>query len=286
MTSIKYIELYIKKEYTHNHKHKNPTHPTAALYKGGEVYSETSRDLQHRLFGAYMGTFKKANALNKETIMHHSRLKAKGIFLDLDGTIVDSTGAYIEAAQIAFRQLEIQPPQDSLLLEIPRRMEQHLTIDDITKGTTKEFLPIYLNAFRSITERKTRLFPNVSSTLAALSQKAKLALITMRFVPNQVVQKELDYFGILPYFSCVVTGLDTAKPKPSPDALIKCREVLNLDICDCLIAGDSVSDMRAGKAAGAKTVGLLSGLYNREELEREQPDLVLSDVSKLPLHVE
>jgi phosphoglycolate phosphatase-like HAD superfamily hydrolase len=218
--------------------------------------------------------------------MHHNRLKAKGIFLDLDGTIVDSTGAYIEAAQIAFRTLEMQPPQDSLLLEIPRRMEQHLTIDDITKGSTKQFLPIYLNAFRSITERKTQLLPNVSATLAALSQKAKLALITMRFVPNQVVQKELDYFGILPYFSCVVTGLDTAKPKPSPDALIKCREALNLDICDCLIAGDSVCDMRAGKAAGAKTVGLLSGLYNREELEREQPDLVLSDVSLLPLHVE
>ncbi len=201
--------------------------------------------------------------------MHHNRLKAKGIFLDLDGTIVDSTGAYIEAAQIAFRALEMQPPQDNLLLEIPRRMEQHLTIDDITKGCTKEFLPLYLNAFRSITERKTQLLPNVSATLATLSQRAKLALITMRHVPNQVVQKELDYFGILPYFSHVVTGLDTAKPKPSPEALLKCREALNLDICDCLIAGDSVSDMRAGKAAGAKTVALLSGLYNREELERE-----------------
>ncbi|MCL4430365.1 MAG: HAD family hydrolase [Candidatus Bathyarchaeota archaeon] len=206
--------------------------------------------------------------------------------MDLDGTIVDSTGAYIEAAQIAFRNLKIQPPEDPVLLEIPRRMEQHLTLDDITKGYTKEFLPLYLNAFRSITESKTQLLPNVSTTLAALSQRAKLALITMRHVPNQVVQKELDYFGILPYFSHVVTGLDTAKPKPSPEALIKCREALNLDMCDCLIAGDSVSDMRAGKAAGAKTVALLSGLYNREELEREHPDLVLSDVSLLPLHVE
>jgi phosphoglycolate phosphatase len=218
--------------------------------------------------------------------MPQNKLKAKGIFLDLDGTIVDSKGAYIEAAKIAFEALQMPSPSDTLLLEIPRRMEQHLSLDDITRGYTTKFLSIYLNAFRSITERKTQLLPNVVATLTILSQKAKLALVTMRFVPNQVVQKELDYFGILPYFTHIVTGLDTAKPKPSPDALFKCIETLNLDMRDCLIAGDSVSDIRAGKAAGAKTVALLSGLYKREELEREQPDLVLPDVSMLPMHVE
>lgn|GEM_PF-882397 len=222
----------------------------------------------------------------KATKMQQNRFKAKGIFLDLDGTIVDSTGAYIEAAQTAFHALKMQPPQTSVLLEIPKRMEQHLTLDDITEGCTAKFMPIYLGAFRSITERKTQLLPNVSATLATLSQRSKLALITMRHVPNQVIQKELDYFGIAQYFTHVATGLDTAKPKPAPEALIRCREALGVDMCDCLIAGDSVSDMRAGKAAGAKTVALLSGLYRREELEQEQPDLVLPDLTALPEHVE
>ena len=57
-------------------------------------------------------------------------------------------------------------------------------------------------------------------------------------------------------------------------------------MCDCIIAGDSVNDLRAGKAAGAKTVGLLSGLYTKEELERENPDLVLPDVTALPEYIE
>jgi phosphoglycolate phosphatase len=226
------------------------------------------------------------NTLINQTKMQQNRLKAKGIFLDLDGTIVDSTGAYIEAAQTAFHILNLQPPKTSMLLEIPKRMEQHLTLDDITGGSTAKFLPIYLGAFRSITERKTQLLPNVSAALATLSQRSKLALITMRHVPNQVIQKELDYFGIARYFSHVVTGLDTTKPKPSPEALILCTEAFGVDMCDCLIAGDSVSDMRAGKAAGAKTVALLSGLYRREELELEQPDLVLSGITELPRHVE
>jgi phosphoglycolate phosphatase len=209
-----------------------------------------------------------------------------GIFLDLDGTIVDSRGAYIEAAQIAFHAVGKQAPETSVLLEIPKRMEQHLTLDDLTGGCAAKFLPIYLSVFRSITERKTQLLPNVSATLATLSQKSKLALITMRHVPNQVIQKELDYFGIAQYFTHIVTGLDTSKPKPSPEALMRCREALDVDICDCLIAGDSVSDVRAGKAAGAKTVALLSGLYGQQELEEEQPDLVLPDVNWLPEHVQ
>jgi HAD superfamily hydrolase (TIGR01549 family) len=218
--------------------------------------------------------------------MQHKRFKAKGIFLDLDGTIVDSTGAYLEAARIAFQALGRQPPENRLMLEIPRRIEQRQSIDDLTGGCAERFLPVYLEAYYSTTERHSKLLPHVAFALESLSQKAKLALITMRHVSNQVIQKELDYLGISQYFSRVMTALDTSKPKPSPEALIRCVETLDLNMYDCLIAGDSVSDMRAGKAAGSRTVAVLSGLYGREELAQEQPDLMLPDVTALPEYVE
>ena len=218
--------------------------------------------------------------------MNHNRLKTKGIFLDLDGTIVDSTAAYLEAARIAFHTIGKKTPENQILLEIPRRIEQRFTIDDLTHGNTKEFMRVYLEAYYSVTESKTELFPNISVTLEALSAKSKLALITMRHVPNQIILKELDYFGIAKYFTHVVTALDTSKPKPSPEALIQCVKVLDLEICDCIIVGDSVNDVRAGKAAGARTVALLSGLFQREELIKERPDLILSDVNVLPEYIE
>jgi HAD superfamily hydrolase (TIGR01509 family) len=218
--------------------------------------------------------------------MNQKRWKTTGIFLDLDGTIIDSTNAYLEAAKIAFKAIREKPPKNQLLLEIPRRIEQHLSITDLTGGDTKKFMQIYLEAYYSVTQTKTRLFPNTISTLEALSAKAKLALITMRHCPNQVIEKELDALGILKYFSHVVTALDTPKPKPSPEALIRCIEALDVEMCDCLIAGDSVNDVRAGKAAGARTVAVLSGLYRREELAKECPDLILPDVSSLPEFVE
>jgi HAD superfamily hydrolase (TIGR01549 family) len=218
--------------------------------------------------------------------MNQKRWKAKGIFLDLDGTLVDSSGAYMEAGEIAFQAMKKKTPETHVLLEIPRRIEQHLTIDDLTQGNTKEFMQIYLKAYYSATEAKTKLIPNIIETLQTLSKKSKLALITMRHCPNQVIQKELDYFGIAKYFSYIVTAMDTAKPKPSPEALIRCVEALNLKICDCIIAGDSVNDVRAGKAAGARTVAVLSGLFKHDELARERPDLILPDVTTLPEFVE
>jgi len=217
--------------------------------------------------------------------MNQKRWKAKGIFLDLDGTIVDSTGAYLEAARIAFQVIGKNPPNTESLLEIPRRIEQRLTIDDLTGGNSK-FMPVYLKAYYSVTEKHTKLMPNVSETLQTLSTRAKLALITMRHCPNQVIQKELDCLGIAKYFTHIVTAMDTSKPKPSPEALIRCVEALDLEMCDCIIAGDSVNDVRAGKAAGAMTVAVLSGLYKRDELVRECPDLILPDVTLLPEFVE
>jgi HAD superfamily hydrolase (TIGR01509 family) len=218
--------------------------------------------------------------------MNENGFKVKGIFLDLDGTIVDSKEAYIEAARIAFQSVGQKPPEKKTALEIPRRLEQGLTISDIMNGDTKKFLVVYLKTYYSITQEKTNLLPNVSETLEILSEKAKLALITMRQVSKQAIIKELDCFGISKYFTYVVTALDTSKPKPSPEALIKCVKALDVEICDCIIAGDSVNDVRAGKAAGARTVAVLSGLFRCEELVKERPDLILHDVTALPGFIE
>jgi phosphoglycolate phosphatase-like HAD superfamily hydrolase len=57
-------------------------------------------------------------------------------------------------------------------------------------------------------------------------------------------------------------------------------------MCDCVIVGDSVTDVRAGKEAGALTAAVLSGLFSRGELAREKPDLILRDVTELPEFVD
>jgi phosphoglycolate phosphatase len=161
-------------------------------------------------------------------------------------------------------------------------MEQGLGFEDLVQGDIKTFKTAYLQSYYLLTEQKTRLLPNVTEAIEALSTKAKLALITMRHVPSQAIMKELNCFGIGKHFSSVMTALDTIKPKPSPEAIFKCVQKFDVQISDCLIAGDSVNDIKAGKAAGAKTVGVLSGLYYHEELAKECPDMILPDLTGLP----
>jgi len=218
--------------------------------------------------------------------VNQKKLKVKGILFDLDGTIVDSKQAYVEAARAAFESAGQKPPETRDSLEIPRRLEQGLPINDIVRFDAQRFLDVYLKTYYNMTRTMTKLVPNVEAAMQVLSRKAKLALITMRFVPKTAVIEELEAFGLAEYFTYVITALDTHKPKPSPEALIKAVKALDVNMCDCVIVGDSVTDMRAGKAAGAMTVAVLSGLFSREELARETPDLILNDVTELPLFLD
>jgi HAD superfamily hydrolase (TIGR01509 family) len=223
---------------------------------------------------------------HRDTSMNKTKLKVKAILFDLDGTIVDSKPAYIKAAQTAFQAMGLEPPTRQIALEIPRRLEQNQPIDDLTHASTPHFLYVYLKNFYAITEAKTKPIPNIHTALETLQQKAKLALVTMRNVPKTKITKELHNFGIAQYFTYIMTAQGTHKPKPSPEALIKIIKVIDIQICDCLIIGDSVTDIKAGKAAGAKTAAVLSGLYTNQELAKLNPDLILKDATQLPHYIE
>jgi len=251
------------------------------LNKGAIVFSE------HNSSQVQPERFKKQTAPQHSTeqgsrSMSAAKFKAKGIFFDLDGTIVDSREAYLEAARTAFQAMHQEPPSMATALEIPRRLEQKQHLTCIVTGDIQEFLRIYFSAYYSVTAQKTKPIPNIQTALEILAKKAKLALITMRNIPKEAITAELTQFHIAQYFTHVITAMDTHKPKPSPEALINTVKTLDIDICDCLIVGDSTSDIQAGKAAGAKTVAVLTGLFSRQELATEQPDLILKDATALP----
>lgn len=218
--------------------------------------------------------------------MNKTKLKVKGILFDLDGTVLDTKDAYVEAAKNAFGKLGLEEPENGVALEIPKRIEQKLPLADLIRVDQTRFLNVYLKAFYDTSQNKTRPFPKVAETLSALSQKAKLAIITMRFVPKEIVIKELKQFGLDYYFTNVFTALDTEKPKPSPDALIKAAKAMGTRTNECTIVGDSIIDIQAGKAAQTSTVAVLSGLYTQEELAKTNPDLMVNDITALPKFIE
>lgn len=211
------------------------------------------------------------------------KLKVSGIIMDLDGTLVDSRQAYREALRRTFAAFGFSDFDAKLVFEIPRRLEQGMSINDLLPTSdVKKFLSLYLDTYYTLTEKLSKPISGVDETLKKLHGKAKLALLTMRHAPGKIVKKELEKLGLAKYFQCVVTALDTPFPKPSPEPILACAQLLGVKINDCAVVGDSISDVKAGKAAGAITIALISGIFTRNELEQEKPDLIIENINALP----
>ena len=214
--------------------------------------------------------------------MSGNKLNVKGILFDLDGTILDTAPAYIETGKLTFQAMGQKTPPNSTLLQIPKRIEQRQPLNGIIKEDTQSFLKQYIATFYKIASDNTKPLPHAAEILQQLSKRAKLAVITMRFMPKELILCELAQHGLASYFTSIVTALDTPKPKPSPEALTKALTGMDVQVCDCVVVGDSVVDITAGKAAGARTIAVLTGMYTREELSEVQPDYIINDITELP----
>jgi len=220
--------------------------------------------------------------------MVRRKLQVKALLIDLDGTLVDSTEAYREAGKAGFAAIGLNRDDVKTAFEIARRLEQNLPIDDLftkfhVEGEVEErFLPAYLDAYYSAVSIKSKPLPNAKETLKKLSRHFPLALITLRYVTREQVREELKHLSLKKYFKTVVTALEVKQPKPFPDAFLTAAKKLDVSINQCAIIGDSIVDIQAGKSAGAKTIAVLSGLFNRKELSKQKPDLIIKDINSLP----
>ena len=79
----------------------------------------------------------------------------------------------------------------------------------------------------------------------------------------------------------VVTRDQVRHAKPDPDLFLAAAERLGVDIGQSLVIGDSIWDMLAAQRARGLGVGLLSGGYGQEELERAGAFRVYEDPADL-----
>jgi HAD superfamily hydrolase (TIGR01509 family) len=84
----------------------------------------------------------------------------------------------------------------------------------------------------------------------------------------------------------VVTRDQVGHAKPDPDLFLAAAERLGVDIGDSVVVGDSVWDLLAARRARALGVGLLSGGYGQDELERAGAYRVYQDPADLLRHLD
>jgi phosphoglycolate phosphatase-like HAD superfamily hydrolase len=95
----------------------------------------------------------------------------------------------------------------------------------------------------------------------------------------------LEMLG-LPETTPMVTRDQVAWAKPDPDLFLAAADLLGVDVARTMIVGDSTWDMLAARRAGGLGVGVLTGGYGREELERASAFRVYDDPRDLLLHAD
>ena len=211
------------------------------------------------------------------------------VIFDLDGTLIDSVPIYYAIIDIIFDRLGIPPVPRSTLVEAMKNgdFDWDLVLPDEKKRRKTQLIEdarsIISEVAPSLFNDRIKLIPGTADALKQFAALGfKLALVTSspgeHMAPKLV---PLAQAGIAEIFETVITADDVRRKKPHAEPLIMCCDKLGLAPGSCVYVGDMRVDIKAGKAAGMHTVGVLTGFDDYKTLERETPDAIINSVSDL-----
>ncbi len=208
---------------------------------------------------------------------------------DLDGTLIDSVYHHV----LAWREAMAEVGIDLTVWTIHRRigMSGGLMANAILRETgytvtaeqSERLLRLHAEAYARLA-KTIRPLPGARDLLSYLTQAGvPWAIATSSRLES--ARPTLEALGVPPG-TPIVTRDQVAHAKPDPDLFLAAAERLDVPIADSVVVGDSVWDLLAARRARALGVGLLSGGYGQEELERAGAYRVYNDPADLLRHLD
>ena len=212
--------------------------------------------------------------------------RIKGLCFDVDGTLSDTDDLFSnKVSRFLPRSLFRNPNQTArrLVMWVEAPGNALLGMTD-TIGLDDEMVALidWISRNRKLPDKKFLLVPGVDGLLSQLKGRFPMSVVSAR--DEKGTMRFLEQFDLLKYFDVVVTGLSARHTKPYPDPILLAAQKMGVSPQECLMVGDTTVDVRAGKSAGAQTVGVLCGFGEEEELRRMGADLILPMTSEL-VHV-
>jgi HAD superfamily hydrolase (TIGR01549 family) len=210
-------------------------------------------------------------------------LKIKALCFDVDGTLSDSDNVYIQKFSRYIPKFLFKKP-DEVARRLVMWMESPgnalLGLAD-TLHVDRQMVAVinWLSQHRRHSDKEFLLIPGVDDMLKQLHGRYPMAIISAR--DEKTNMAFLEKFNLAKYFDVIVTGLSAKYTKPYPDPIFLAAEKMNVAPENCLMIGDTTVDIRAGKSAGAQTVGVLCGFGEEHELRKMGADEILEVTTKL-----
>jgi HAD superfamily hydrolase (TIGR01549 family) len=215
----------------------------------------------------------------------------KAAFLfDLDGTLVDSVYQHVLAWHEALDQEGI--PLSIWRIHRKIGMSGGLFTDMLLRETELDLDPTRIERLRqrhaaayNARAADVRPLPGARDLLACLKEAGvPWAIATSGRM--ETARAPIESLGVNFDKDVIVTRDHVRYAKPNPDLFLAAAERLGCDIVFASVVGDSIWDMLASRRARALGIGLLSGGYGLEELERAGAYRVYDDPADLLRHID
>jgi HAD superfamily hydrolase (TIGR01509 family) len=216
-------------------------------------------------------------------------LTAPSLLFDLDGTLVDSVYQHVLAWREALEEAGIELAvwrihrrigmSGGLFVNALLRETGHRVTPEETARLQRHHAEAYARQVAQV-----RPLPGARELLTYLSGAGvPWAIATSGRLES--ARPALELLGIRPDVP-VITRDRVEHAKPDPDLFLAAAERLGVEISASVVVGDSVWDLLAARRARSLGVGLLSGGYGQEELERAGAYRVYQDPADLLRHLD
>uniref|UniRef100_UPI004055DD17 HAD family hydrolase n=1 Tax=Acetatifactor sp. TaxID=1872090 RepID=UPI004055DD17 len=204
----------------------------------------------------------------------------KAVVFDLDGTLSDSIQSIKYCADEALKPLGYGPFSVEQYKYFVGDGAANLIKRALLAGGDEELVHFeeaferYKELFRVGCMYEVKPYDGICELLASLKAKnIRIAVLSNK--PHAETIHVIETMFGKGYFDVIQGQKDDVAIKPSPEGVFQIMEQLSLKTEEILYLGDTATDMKTGKSAGAFTVGALWGFRERKELEESHADAII-----------
>lgn len=197
--------------------------------------------------------------------------KIENFIFDIDGTLIDTIDMYMPAMIDTLAQHGHPVAPDKV--EQTKHDLFGITGQDALRlaGISEEEIPEMLKDWFDLAyQRADRAkvieeIPEMLNTLAN-REDAKIAIATSKLA-DEYQEYFVNKYDFAKLFKVAITSADTKKHKPAPDPILAAMDKMGADPATTVYVGDTINDMKAAHAAGAKFAGALYSSANPDSIK-------------------
>ncbi len=210
------------------------------------------------------------------------------VLIDVDGTLVDSVPDLAWCVDAMMRELGLPERGEARVRHWVgngvERLVQRALMDrldgDYDQALYERALPVFRALYAENTSKRSVLYDGVTEALDFLAGTGvKIGCVTNK--ASEFTLPILRDLGIDGYFQTVLCGDMVARKKPDPQPLLQSAQTLGVAAGASMMLGDSMSDVKAARAAGFAIVCMSYGYNHGEDIRDYHPDAVVDSMAEI-----